>query len=424
MGVAASTIAPPTASSAAEQQAPDGPLSPFPPEVIDAMLDHLEWREILALLRVNSVFYSAIAWRMVNRVRILERNGVLDLEAQHTEPRLFLPARVVSRWLPAFVEQLDMYPHEARVTNASEWPRLGPYYANYERHTSAPLAALCGAHGPSKRPGRPHLPSFRTLRLFFGGSDGHNVLHTDMAPYEPHELPCAMLPARRPQTITLRDVPAKALKNVHTLLPHEYCNRLVRQVHVIGPDLVGEHGTVNGTIYLNWWAGGRALDTLESAEVVFWTPAGGEWLPIPRSREEEWSHGLLQRWFDRMLRTLQMSFIELSGPAPPPDVGLGIPQPRKQAVPHLTIVNAGAISPACYARPADLTTPAKWASYQVREDAVAAVFNAIWATTLPPTLAGKRAQLAQRVRFVSLDEWVGEGRWRGVFDPVEVGLEG
>lgn len=418
MGAAASTIASAATAAAAEAdpQGSNGPLSPFPPEVIEAMLDHLQWREVLALLRVNSVFYAAIAWRMVNRLRILERNGMLELEAQHTERRLFLPARVVARSLPSFVEQLDVYPHEVRVINDTGWPHL----AAYERHTSPALKTLCDKPVPWSRPDLPH---FRTLRLFFGRADGHNVLHTDMAPFEPHCIVCRLLPARRPQTITLRDVPAKALKHVHTLLPTDYCTRLRRQVHVIGPELVGEHGTVNGTIYLNWWAGGRSLGTLESAEVVFWTPTGGEWLPIPQSREEEWSHGLLQRWFDRMLRTLQMSFIELSGPAPPLDPGLETPQPRKAAVPELIIVNAGAISPACYARPADVTQPERWADYPAREDAVATAFNAIWATTLPPTLGAKRAQLAQRVRFVSLDEWVQEGKWRGVFDPAEIGLE-
>ncbi|CAK9782721.1 hypothetical protein CC85DRAFT_92740 [Cutaneotrichosporon oleaginosum] len=418
MGAAASSIASVAPVDAivpdkAEGQAPTGPLSPFPPEIIDAMLDYLEWPEVLALLRVNSVFYSAIAWRVVDRVRIFERDGVLELEAQHTEQRLFLPPRVVSKWLPVLVEQVDIYPHAARLIHPPNW-RM------YEQHKSPALEALCGP----KRRAQPDLPSFRTLRLFFGGADGHNVLHTDMPPYEQHYLSCLMAPTRRPTTITLRDVPAKALKHLHSLLPDDYCYLLERQVHVIGPDLVGEHGTVNGTIYLNWWAGGRALTKLESAEVVFWTPTGGEWLPIPRTREAEWSHGLLQRWFDRMLRTLQMSFIELSGPAPPPELVPGTPQPRQQPQVRLTIVNAGAISPACYARPADVTQPDKWASYRAREDAVKAAFDDVWTSTLPPTLGAKRAQLAQRVRFVSLDEWVQEGRWRGVFDPAEVGLEG
>ncbi|BEI94331.1 uncharacterized protein CcaverHIS019_0607900 [Cutaneotrichosporon cavernicola] len=410
MGAAASSIASSAvvAAAAKSEQVAQGPLSPFPLEIVDAMLDYLEWREILALLRVNSLFYTAIAWRMINRVRIMERDGVLEMEGQHTESRLFLPARLVSRWLPSFVEQLDLYPHDVKVIKDCDWAHL----SEYERHKSATLQALVGPLG------RPELPNFRTLRLFFNG-----VLHTDMPKYEPQVLSCLVLPTRRPETITLRGVPAKALKHLDTLFPMNYCNSLVRQVHVIGPELVGEDGTVNGTIYLNWWAGGRALDTLESVEVVFWTPTGGEWLPIPRSREEEWTH-LLQRWFDRMLRTLQMSFIELSGPAPLMDLVLGTPQPRKQPAPRLTIVNAGAISPACYARPGDVTLPDKWASYRAREDAVAGAFDALWAMTLPPTLAGKRALLAQRVRFVSLNDWVQEGKWRGVFDPAEVGLEG
>lgn len=410
MGAAASSIAP-AGSTISDTQLPmEGPLSPFPPEVIDVILEHLEWREVLALLRVNSLFYGAIAWRIVNRVRVFERDDVLQVEAQHTERRLFLSTPVVSRWLPLFVAQLDVYPHDVRVVEHSTCADM----VACERHSSPRLRELLGPVG------RLELPNLRTLRLFFNAGP----LHTDMAPNEPSPFPCGVLPSRRPENITFRGVPARALKYFHSHLPPRYCDVLVRQVHVIGPELVGEHGTVNGTIYLNWWDGGRALDTLESAEVVFWTPAGGEWLPIPPSREQEWAHGSLQRWFDRMLRTLQMSFIELSETPPPMDWGLDTAQPRKQCKPRLTIVNAGAISSACYARPTDVTTPDKWASYGAREEAVAAAFEALWRTTLPPILRGKRAQLAQRVRFVSLDEWVQEGKWRDVFDPAEVGLEG
>lgn len=430
MGAAASTIATsPTGSAALASAAEvrtssqshrsfdlEGPLTPFPPELIDCILPYLDWRDVLSLLRVNSVFYRSIGWRMVNRVRILERNGMLELEAQHTEPRLFLTPSMVAKWLPDFVEQVDMYAHAVCVVKEGHsWP-LGTH-AVYEQHVGASFRPLL----PTQMSGRLDLPNFRTLRLFFSPTEG--VMHTDMPPYEAHALRCRLLPPRRPDTIVLRFVPAKALKHLHTLLPWEYVTRLRRQVLVIGPELVGELGTVNGTIYLNWWDQGRALDTLESCEVVFCPPDHGEWLPIPASRAEEWSHGLLQRWFDRMLRTLQMSFIELAGaPGPGPDVGMGSPQPRNVRVPKLTIINAGAITPACYAAPADATRPGKYASYAARQMAVEDAFDAIWNATLPPSLAGRRTQLAQRVRFVSLEEWVQEGRWRGVFDPDEVGL--
>lgn len=422
MGAAASLVA------TVGGDGPDGTLSPFPPEIIDCMLDYLQWREVLALLHLNSVFYRAIAWRLINRVSVVERAGKLEVEAKHTEPRLFLPEPTVvpKKWLPAFVEQVDIYPHGVCVTKeALHEPGRRPEPAEYEQHLGPSLQRQEWSYTTAMPVTRLTLPNFRTLRLFFGPVNGHQVVHTDMPPYEEHALPCRLMPARHPDVIVLRDPPAKGLRQLHSLIPPKYTTYLRRQVHVIGPDLVGEHGTVNGTIYLNWWKGGRALDTLESCEVVFWTRSGDNWLPIPPTLVAEWTEsGLIQRWFDRMLRTLQMSFIELSGPAPEHPMMLGTPPPRKAGIPRLTIVNAGAIDPICYERPGDVTQAGKWANYGARQAAVEDAFKALWFQTLPPTLATRRQQLSKRVRFVSLDHWVGEGHWRGVFDPEEVGLGG
>jgi hypothetical protein len=381
-------------------------FSRLPPEILDTIIDYLDYYTLRRCVFVSSAFYSEIRRRLCRRARLrllprLDAAGEPTIECKGEivvrVPGEQATIKYSQHFIKEYVHCLDIEPHDLALCSQIK-DGDGGAQERIRRITDAFIVRLnCVDDGGRARF---HLGD----ELGAGSGVG-----TSEAAQSSAGNRCRAITSSQwyPRVLVFRNFPAY-FRGLQGAIPDSVLRGAFEHVYLLGPLFLGVNGTPRDTLYLNTLPNTSLCD----AVVVFTSLPGLPFSPMLKGHEP-WDDATCAKWFDRLLHALAASYFALCDTD-----RIGHSGSTYHRQPRLTFVNAGAIEHKFLGTEA----PPDDASTRDTQAAVERMFRTKLRALLPPNTFNlyNRIRTGEGIRFPTMSEFiVDNGRYLLDGDMVE-----